>query len=77
MIWEDMARLYSTEEAARLLKIHHMSVCRIIRSGRLPAQKIGRSWVVEEEDLEERKRSYTGGKGRPAKRIDSGAKQSC
>ena len=65
-----MARLYGTEEVAKLLDIHHMSVCRIIRSGRLPAQMIGRSWVVQEEDLEELKRSYVGRKGRPSKRSD-------
>ncbi len=63
-----MSRLYSTEEAARLLRIHHMSVCRIIRSGRLPALKIGRTWVVNEEDLDELQKSYQGGKGRPPKR---------
>ncbi len=43
---------------------------RVIRSGRLPALKIGRTWVVNEEDLDELQKSYQGGKGRPPKRKD-------
>ena len=58
-----MARLYSTLEVAQRLGIHHFSVCRIVRQGRLPAQKIGRSWVVQAEDLEELAKSYEARRG--------------
>lgn len=62
-----MPRLLSTAEVAQQLGIHHYSVCRVIRDGRLPAQKIGRTWVVREEDVEELARGYVPSRGRPRK----------
>ena len=60
-----MTQLFSTAEVAQRLGIHHMSVCRLIRQGRLPAQKIGKSWVIGEEDLEDLAKSYEARRGRP------------
>ncbi|MEK0326330.1 MAG: helix-turn-helix domain-containing protein [Nitrosopumilus sp.] len=57
--------LISTAEVAQRLGIHHFSVCRIIRRGRLPAQLIGKSWVVREEDVEELLKTYEARRGRP------------
>ena len=62
-----MVSLCSTADVARCLGIHHMSVCRVIRRGRLPARKIGRSWVVQDEDLKELAKSYEARRGRPRK----------
>ena len=62
-----MAELLSTAEVATRLGIHHYSVCRIIRDGRLPAQKIGRSWVVNSEDLDRIAQFYVSRRGRPSK----------
>ena len=62
-------KLLSTSEVAKRLGIHHYSVCRIIREGRLRAQKIGRSWVVLEEDVESLAQSYEARRGRPRKQI--------
>ena len=59
--------LISTAEVARRLGIHHYSVCRIIRDGRLPAQMIGKSWVVVSEDVEELEKTYEARRGRPRK----------
>ena len=60
--------IYSTEEVAQRLGIHHYSVCRIIRRGWLNAHMIGNTWVVEEADLENLARSYEGRPGRPRKK---------
>ena len=57
--------LISTAEVAQRLGIHHFSVCRIIRRGGLPAQLIGKSWVVREEDVEELAKAYEARRGRP------------
>jgi len=62
-------KLLSTSEVAKRLGIHHFSVCRIVREGRLRAQKIGRSWVVLEEDVDFLAQSYEGRRGRPRKQM--------
>ena len=69
-------KLLSTSEVAKRLGIHHYSVCRIIREGRLRAQKIGRSWVVLEEDVDSLAQSYEARRGRPRKQMTmEGGKQ--
>ena len=59
--------LISTAEVAQRLGIHHYSVCRIIRDGRLRAQKIGKSWVVRSDDVAKLAKTYEGRPGRPKK----------
>jgi excisionase family DNA binding protein len=57
--------LISSAEAAERLGVHITRVQVLIREGRLPAQKIGRTYVVNEDDLklvEDRK------PGRPPKK---------
>jgi excisionase family DNA binding protein len=53
-----MTVLLSTDEVATSLGIHHFSVCRLIRQGALRAKKIGRSWVVLEDDLKQLAKTY-------------------
>ena len=43
--------LISSAEAAEKLGVHITRVQVLIREGRLPAQKIGRTYVVNEDDL--------------------------
>jgi len=43
--------LISSAEAANRLGVHITRVQVLIREGRLPAQKIGRTYVVDEADL--------------------------
>ena len=43
--------LISTSEAAEKLGVHITRVQVLIREGRLPAQRIGRNYVVDEADL--------------------------
>lgn len=47
-----MDKLISTKEAAEKLDLSIRRVQALITSGRLPAQKIGNSYVVKEKDLE-------------------------
>lgn len=42
----------SLQEAADRLGVHYMTAYRYVRHGRLPATKVGKSWVVDEADLE-------------------------
>ena len=47
-----MRNLISSKEAAERLGLSLRRVQALITSGRLPAQKIGNSYVVNEKDLE-------------------------
>lgn len=44
-------KLLSTNEAAEQLKISPIRIRQLIREGRLPAQKVGRDYVIAESDL--------------------------
>lgn len=63
-----MSSLLSVTRAARRLKIHPFSVRRLIGRGILPAEVIGRTWVLSEEDVTELAKTYVGRKGRPRKK---------
>lgn len=65
-------KLISSAEAAEKLGVHITRVQVLIREGRLPAQKVGRNYVINEDDLsfvKERK------PGRPKKQASKKSKQ--
>jgi len=43
--------ILSTLEAAEKLKVSAIRVRQLIREGRLPAQKVGRDYIIQEKDL--------------------------
>lgn len=47
-----MIDLISTKEASEKLGLSIRRVQALITSGRLPAQKVGNSYVIQEKDLE-------------------------
>ena len=44
-------RLYTTQEAAEILQVTRSTVCMLIRQGKLPAVKAGRSWKIAAPNL--------------------------
>lgn len=50
------------------LGIHPLSASRLIRQGKLPGRMVGRTWVVQAQDVESLARTYEGRRGRPRKR---------
>ena len=44
-------KLLSVKEVAQILGVNHQRVQALISQGRLPAQKIGNSYVIKESDL--------------------------
>ncbi len=46
-----MMALITTNQAAEKLGVHVTRIHQLIKDERLPAQKIGRDWLVEERDL--------------------------
>lgn len=45
--------MLTAEEVAEILRVSTMTVYRLIRSGELPAVRVGRSYRVREADLDE------------------------
>ena len=45
-------KLITTKEAAEKLGVNVQRVRQLIKAGRLPAQKVGRDWVIRPRDLE-------------------------
>ena len=44
-------KILTTKQAAKALGINDSRVRQLILSGRLPAQKFGRDWIIKEKDL--------------------------
>ena len=63
------APLLSTRDAATRLGITPRRVVAFIRAGRLPALRVGRTWVIREADLELVKERRP---GRPSNRQGEG-----
>ena len=44
-------KLYSISDLVTILKLHPKTILRFIHEGKIKARKIGRSWMVSENDL--------------------------
>lgn len=44
-------KLYSISDLTTILKLHQKTILRFIHEGKIKARKIGRSWMVSEDDL--------------------------
>jgi len=47
------AEFYSIEDLSKILKLHPKTLLRFIHEGKIKAQKIGRSWRINQEALKE------------------------
>lgn len=45
-------KYYTIYETADILKLHHTTIRRAIKSGRLKAYRLGAKWLIKKEDLE-------------------------
>ena len=60
------ARVFlARSEAAEMLGIHHMAIQRLLRDGKLPAEKIANRWLLRRTDVEEFAKTYVPKIGRP------------
>ncbi len=55
----------ASSEAADILGIHHMTIQRLLRDGKLPAEKIANRWLLRRADVEEFAKTYVPKVGRP------------
>jgi excisionase family DNA binding protein len=64
-------KLLSTPEAADALGVTVARVQQLIWDGRLPAQKVGRDYVIQENDLEKVRNRPTGRPPAASKKAES------
>lgn len=62
----DMSNEVSAIEAAEILGLSKVRVCKMCAAGTLKAKKVGNSWVIDRDSVEERKASSPS-VGRPRK----------
>ena len=55
----------ASSEAADILGIHHMAIQKLLREGKLPAEKIANRWLLRRSDVEEFAKTYVPKVGRP------------
>ena len=55
----------ASSEAAELLGMHHMAIQKLLREGKLPAEKIANRWLLMRTDVEEFAKTYVPKVGRP------------
>ena len=55
----------ASSEAASILGIHHMAIQKLLREGKLPAEKIANRWLLRRTDVEEFAKTYVPKVGRP------------
>ena len=46
-----LMKILTTKQAAKALRVNDSRVRQLILSGRLPAIKIGRDWIIQKKDL--------------------------
>jgi excisionase family DNA binding protein len=47
-----LAKFITNKEVASRLGISKQRVWQLIQSGKVPAQKVGRDWIIDEKDLD-------------------------
>lgn len=64
--------ILTTQQAAERLHLTRRRILAFIEEGRLPAQKYGRDWLIDEADLANLERKPQGwAKGRPRRKDDT------
>jgi excisionase family DNA binding protein len=48
-----LAQIMTTKEIAKYLKLHHITICKLSKEGKIPAIQIGRVWRFDKEAIDE------------------------
>ena len=57
--------LLTSYEVAKELGVHHKTISRLLRLGKIPGIKVANRWLIEQDTLEAFRKVYVGKKGRP------------
>jgi excisionase family DNA binding protein len=42
-----------TKELAEYLKLHHITICKLAKEGKIPSIRVGRVWRFDKEQIDE------------------------
>jgi excisionase family DNA binding protein len=48
-----LAQIMTTKEMSKYLKLHHITICKLSKEGKIPAVRIGRVWRFDKEVIDE------------------------
>jgi excisionase family DNA binding protein len=48
-----LVQIMTTKEMAKYLKLHHITICKLAKEGKIPAIQIGRVWRFDKEVIDE------------------------
>ena len=65
-----MPEMMTTQELAKYLKLHQITICKYSKQGKIPAIRIGRVWRFNKESIDKwisegQKKHQTGKKSKP------------
>jgi len=58
-------QLLTSYEVAKELGVHHKTISRLLRLGKIPGIKVANRWLIERDTFEAFRKVYVGKKGRP------------
>ena len=47
-----MAQIMTTKEVAKYLKLHHITICKLCKEGKIPSIRIGKVWRFDKEVID-------------------------
>jgi len=48
-----LAQIMTTQEIAKYLKLHKITICKLSKEGKIPSIRIGRVWRFDKEAIDE------------------------
>ena len=48
-----MAKIMTTKEIAKYLKLHPITICKLSKQGKIPSIRIGRVWRFDKDAIDE------------------------
>ena len=49
--WNDLPAILTPEEAAAFLRVHMNTLLKLLKTGEIPARRVGRAWRINRADL--------------------------
>lgn len=48
-----VARIMTTKEMAKYLKLHEITICKLSKEGKIPSFRLGRAWRFDKDVIDE------------------------
>ena len=47
-----MAEIMTTREVAKYLRLHEITICKLVKEGKIPGVRIGRVWRFDKQEVD-------------------------